>query len=179
MGDGGVPKWLRERSAKPPFSGSNPLAASKSFQSQRSSERGLKCLLHLPVNSSQVQGNLVRDLSGGGPKLQFGIGSQPRYQANRKDGAKCQYPDYRTIRSHRVESQPHEWWTDNRAQEKRRKQVPVYMGERRHAEVATHHIRNNIQFRSLADPNEECGGEWHESGCTTPQQNESDCATRK
>jgi hypothetical protein len=25
---GGVPKWLRERSAKPPFSGSNPLAAS-------------------------------------------------------------------------------------------------------------------------------------------------------
>src|SRR5512147_3247559 len=27
--DGGVPKWLRERSAKPRCSGSNPLAASK------------------------------------------------------------------------------------------------------------------------------------------------------
>jgi hypothetical protein len=26
---GGVPKWLRERSAKPPFNGSNPFAASK------------------------------------------------------------------------------------------------------------------------------------------------------
>ena len=24
---GGVPKWLRERSAKPPFTGSNPVAA--------------------------------------------------------------------------------------------------------------------------------------------------------
>ncbi len=30
-GNGGVPKWLRERSAKPPFSGSNPLAASTLF----------------------------------------------------------------------------------------------------------------------------------------------------
>jgi hypothetical protein len=28
---GGVPKWLRERSAKPPFCGSNPHAASISF----------------------------------------------------------------------------------------------------------------------------------------------------
>jgi hypothetical protein len=27
--EGGVPKWLRERSAKPRCSGSNPLAASK------------------------------------------------------------------------------------------------------------------------------------------------------
>ena len=29
---GGVPKWLRERSAKPPFTGSNPVAASKTFE---------------------------------------------------------------------------------------------------------------------------------------------------
>ena len=27
LGHGGVPKWLRERSAKPPFTGSNPVAA--------------------------------------------------------------------------------------------------------------------------------------------------------
>src|SRR5215467_15673775 len=27
--DGGVPKWLRERSAKPPCTGSNPVAASR------------------------------------------------------------------------------------------------------------------------------------------------------
>ena len=33
---GGVPKWLRERSAKPPFTGSNPVAALEALSMARS-----------------------------------------------------------------------------------------------------------------------------------------------
>src|ERR1700731_733428 len=37
---GGVPKWLRERSAKPPCIGSNPIAASNYFSTRNLWRRG-------------------------------------------------------------------------------------------------------------------------------------------
>jgi hypothetical protein len=36
---GGVPKWLRERSAKPPFTGSNPVAAFRAISASKLVEK--------------------------------------------------------------------------------------------------------------------------------------------
>ncbi len=50
---GGVPKWLRERSAKPPFSGSNPLAAS--FFATRSAPANLNVASLVGTGEGEAQ----------------------------------------------------------------------------------------------------------------------------
>ena len=51
---GGVPKWLRERSAKPPFSGSNPLAASIFCYRARSRPSPSLCAVRHTVRSTTM-----------------------------------------------------------------------------------------------------------------------------
>jgi hypothetical protein len=52
LSDGGVPKWLRERSAKPRCSGSNPLAASNFYSKSDKPAKSLFAAMSVAVSAA-------------------------------------------------------------------------------------------------------------------------------